>query len=48
MPMSTGGNGKNPAIRAIAIGVAAFVEQVLATVMERLLDWTRARRNSGD
>ncbi len=36
------------AIRAIAIGVAAFIEQVLATVMDRFLDWARARRNSGD
>ncbi len=48
MPTSSGGNGKRAAIRAIAIGVAAFVEQVLATVMERFLEWARARRNRGD
>ncbi len=46
MPMSSG--GKRAAIRAIAIAVAAFLEQVLATVMERFLDWTRARCNRGD
>jgi len=37
-------NGKKVVIQAIAIGVAAFVEQVLTEMLQRLLEWAKARR----
>ena len=37
-------NGKKVVIQAIAIGAAAFVDQVLTELLQRLLDWGKARR----
>ncbi len=37
-------NGKKVVIQAIAIGVAAFVEQMLTEMLQRLLNWAKARR----
>ena len=37
------GSGKK-VIQAIAMGAAAFVEQVLTEMLQRLLDWAKARR----
>ena len=37
-------NGKKVVIQAIAIGAAAFVEQVLTETLQRLLDRAKARR----
>jgi len=37
-------NGKKVVIQAIAMGAAAFVEQVLTETLQRLLDWAKARR----
>ena len=36
------GSGKK-VIQAIAMGAAAFVEQVLTEMLQRLLDWAKAR-----
>ncbi len=36
-------NGKKVVIQAIAIGVAAFVEQVLTAMLQSLLNWAKAR-----
>jgi len=35
-------NGKKAVIQAIAIGAAAFVEQMLTELLQRLLGWTQA------
>jgi len=37
------GSGKK-VIQAIAMGAAAFVEQVLTEALQRLLNWAKARR----
>ncbi len=37
-------SGKQVVIRAIALGAAAFVEQVLTEMLQRLLDWAKAHR----
>ena len=39
-----GTNGKKVVIQAIAIGAAAFVEQVLTEMLQRLLDRAKSRR----
>ncbi len=38
------GNGTRPYIRAIAIGAAALFEQLVAELIERLIEWAKARR----
>ena len=40
----TNGDGKKVVIHAIALGVAAFVEQVLTDMVQRLLNWAKTWR----
>jgi hypothetical protein len=40
---SANGNGTKALIRAIAVGVAAAVEQVLTELIDRVVAWAKAR-----
>jgi hypothetical protein len=42
--IETRGSTKKVVVQAIAIGVGAFMEQLLTGLLQRLLDWAKARR----